>query len=170
MLPKVTADGAAFEDKIDEIAERAELVGFRRADFHAKANFCRRQHADLGKTVPARHVVCPRRVLERDRIAAKHIAHDIVEQDIGLLAGEKGGRFSQGCLFLRQAFTANGAARHQFRRAGSGVRLAKPRRLVYFLAPPPVLTDIAGCCRSSVVEHSLGKGEVERSIRSGSTI
>ncbi len=26
------------------------------------------------------------------------------------------------------------------------------------------------CCRSSVVEHSLGKGEVESSILSGSTI
>jgi hypothetical protein len=28
----------------------------------------------------------------------------------------------------------------------------------------------AHCCRSSVVEHSLGKGEVESSIPSGSTI
>ena len=27
----------------------------------------------------------------------------------------------------------------------------------------------SGCCRSSVVEHSLGKGEVESSILSGST-
>jgi hypothetical protein len=26
------------------------------------------------------------------------------------------------------------------------------------------------CCRSSVVEHSLGKGEVDSSILSGSTI
>ena len=38
-----------------------------------------------------------------------------------------------------------------------------------------VTLDAAGvgqpvCCRSSVVEHSLGKGEVESSILSGSTI
>jgi hypothetical protein len=49
-------------------------------------------------------------------------------------------------------------------------RLAKPRRLVYFLAPPPVRTGVSGCCRSSVVEHSLGKGEVHSSILCGSTI
>ena len=30
--------------------------------------------------------------------------------------------------------------------------------------------DGRACCRSSVVEHSLGKGEVESSIPSGSTI
>ena len=30
--------------------------------------------------------------------------------------------------------------------------------------------DISECCRSSVVEHSLGKGEADSSILSGSTI
>src|SRR6201995_51676 len=37
----------------------------------------------------------------------------------------------------------------------------------------PILGDVSGifraCCRSSVVEHSLGKGEVDSSILSGST-
>ena len=37
--------------------------------------------------------------------------------------------------------------------------------------PPPISGRAStGCCRSSVVEHSLGKGEVDSSILSGSTI
>ena len=48
--------------------------------------------------------------------------------------------------------------------------LVNRRGLVYCppVAPGPDLE--AGRCRSSVVEHSLGKGEVESSILSGSTI
>src|ERR1700749_3710280 len=44
-------------------------------------------------------------------------------------------------------------------------RLTPPRP--YGISAPPLIT--ATCCRSSVVEHSLGKGEVHSSILSGST-
>jgi hypothetical protein len=37
-------------------------------------------------------------------------------------------------------------------------------------APVAADTGRARCCRSSVVEHSLGKGEADSSILSGSTI
>src|SRR5260221_13228247 len=46
--------------------------------------------------------------------------------------------------------------------------LAKPFALVYF--SPPLQVPLAHRCRSSVVEHSLGMGEVLSSILSGSTI
>src|SRR5262249_37534106 len=36
-------------------------------------------------------------------------------------------------------------------------------------AKEPILSFPGICCRSSVVEHSLGKGEVDSSILSGST-
>ena len=48
----------------------------------------------------------------------------------------------------------------------------RPKTLVEAADPPytpPVAKDRRGCC-SSVVEHSLGKGEVESSILSNSTI
>ena len=40
------------------------------------------------------------------------------------------------------------------------------------LGRPPVAADSypSTCCRSSVVEHSIGNGEVDSSILSGSTI
>src|ERR1700733_4034266 len=45
------------------------------------------------------------------------------------------------------------------------VRVASPGRKVY-----ETVCFLAQRCRSSVVEHPLGKGEVESSIPSGSTI
>jgi hypothetical protein len=49
--------------------------------------------------------------------------------------------------------------------------LANRRGVVYPVPAQPSGADRSRrCCRSSVVEHSLGKGEVESSILSGSTI
>src|SRR5579872_3163702 len=42
--------------------------------------------------------------------------------------------------------------------------------LLAFFSRFSYLAYLAACCRSSVVEHSLGKGEVDSSILSGSTI
>src|SRR5579872_4140075 len=41
--------------------------------------------------------------------------------------------------------------------------------LLAFFSRFSYLAYLAACCRSSVVEHSLGKGEVDSSILSGST-
>ena len=87
-------------------------------------------------------------------------------------------------FLLRGRITHDDAAQPQFRallgekrgaikqRDGLTHALAIPRPL---WQKPPIAREASGpqarkCCRSSVVEHSLGKGEVESSILSGSTI
>ena len=61
--------------------------------------------------------------------------------------------------------THNPALAARITTSGGAARLAKRRGLVYLRGPPAR----APGCRSSVVEHPLGKGEVESSILSGST-
>ena len=53
--------------------------------------------------------------------------------------------------------------------AGAGFVLPAPT-ICWAPARRRVVLPESTCCRSSVVEHSLGKGEVDSSILSGSTI
>jgi hypothetical protein len=84
------------------------------------------------------------------------------------------GRWNDDRNIYASALAATGAAERAV--PGASPRACAPSSLVARIGPPrgPLFTKadscVRPCCRSSVVEHSIGNGEVDSSILSGSTI